>query len=269
MATIKMGPRHDEIEFLNSSYIVRDRQLENERTKQVQRNRVIDHTIKNHCRDDMVMFSLPGMWWTFENQMDDAFSGKSSFVAIEKNYSIMQHGVTFMPGSIKNRYQEVLVNGTIDGHESEKSRILWCHGSTFFDIGRSDKRNKAHVKQWKKRYKSWTAAWLDFTSPLCMETLKCIRRVDQFIESSVDVCPISITILPAREPQGLSGIVSDIAGDIFDKNERRGVFIERWFNAVSVNFEASLCDVFPYKSEGGCPMMLATFLFERRTRHEK
>jgi len=270
MPQVIMGPRATELRQLENSYNVRDFQLLNEPTKQIQRDRVLAHMQQHNSALRPRLFSLPASWWSFEDQFLRAFPN-ADIVAVEKNYEIYRNGITFMPGERKHRVHEGLRTGTLLGHWSSRAKILWCEASTLIMTGRSelqheDKKTKTkRRKDFNRCYKRWTCVWWDFTSPICRETIDCLTGTERWLSFDVPVCPVSITLLPAREDRDTGRLMKNLVPEDVEFNLRRVLFLERWLNRCNQHRQVEVIDYFPYESAGGCPMLLVNTLFTLRS----
>lgn len=255
MTQIVMGPEAHELKQLESKYIQRDAALLNEEIKQRQRDRVMNHILDNHAGEYMKLFSLPGMWWTFENQISEAFRGNIKFVAVERNFEILRHGVTFMPGHGRNSIKWELPTYTLDGHESSNARILWCEARVFMrpDSERGGSHKNRH--RYSHAFQKWTAAWLDFQSPLNEETLYCLRRSEQFLNKHCERVPLAMTFMSAREQRKIGRVIRHVADEHDDCHEKRIDMIQRWCNQCWTQRRLEITDWNVYLSAGGSPML--------------
>ncbi len=267
MPQVIVGPRCRELAELHGSYIERDMSLTNEPTKQQQRDRVLSHIRKFHSPDQKMRFAgLPGYWWAFEQQLcDSQLFHDPDFICFERNYEIMRHGTTFMPGRASKLHKilEPTALGMLRGYESLNAKILWLSGSLFMELRTSELATASQKKVWSQRYKLWTSAWWDFMCPINEESLACLRGTDFFAHWQSKVIPVSITLLGAREEPQITRAINALVPEQCE--DRRVRFLERWYNAGDNSyFVFSVSEVFHYQSEGGAPMLLINAILTRR-----
>lgn len=263
MTMVMVGPRKAERNQLETTYITRDLELQNEGVKQVQRDRVLEHLKKFHPDPRMRLFSLPGAWWTFERQVEDNYP-EAKFIAVEKNYELMRHGATFIPGLNLHRQSEELKDYTLEGYRTSKANILWCHASLFTTVKRKEKGGNKKQKRWLETYKKWTAVWWDFTSPINSETLECLLNTEIHLDESKDAIPVSITLFGAREDADYSKMLRTVVPVSESAAHKRAEFIRLWVNHHCTLREMEIVEVFPYLSVAGAPMILLNTLFRNK-----
>ena len=263
MAVLQMGPRSDERRQLDSNYTQRQAAYEDEEIKQVQRDRVLNHIVSNHQSHGMRFFGLPGLHWMFERQLRDQWAGEIALIGVERNYSIMQSAIPYMPGTSRNRTREEIKTGSLTGFETNIAKTLWCEGATFVGIGREEIPNRDHRREFRKKYKNWTAVWWDFQSPICEPTLACFRKTENVVDDTVEDVPMSYTLLAAREPRNVTRFVK-LAPEDLDAVHKRAEFVLEWHNQVSKKRRMEIVDVYPYLSGGGVLMMLVNTMLRRK-----
>lgn len=247
------------------SYLDRDLRQENESVKQEQRERVLRHFVENKSdKQTATIFTLPGVRWAFENYVvDSRLCPNAKFVAAERDWTILQHGAMFMPGTNLHRIEEHIRSGIIYGYETTTSKVLWLQGSRLVEIDRSEVGFGCLAGRWRTNYCNWTAAWWDFMSPLCEDTLQCIRMTERRVDKGIARCPVSITLSMGRELRPITRAMTALVPERMQC--KRAKFIERWFNLdPKRRFDFRICSQFKYASVAGAPMMLINAVLDRR-----
>ena len=264
MSTVVMGPRYTERKQLSNSYISRDLGMLNEPSKQVHRDCVLKHFKQFHPQKKPKLFSLPARWWMFETQFLKAFPG-AEFVAVERNHEILQYGVTYMPGEQKHHAFEPLKSGSLYGHWSSRAKILKCDASTFMETNREDLPAN-RVSPWNRNYKGWTCAWWDLMSNLGDESIRCLLKTELFLDRTVAVCPVSITLFCGREVREITTMIRNLVPEDVDPIERRVLALQRWLNKFNRHRHVEVTDVFPYLGETSrSRMVLINTLFRQKS----
>lgn len=243
---VKFAPKKDE--RANTAYQSRQLTEESERIKQPQRERVMSHIVENHRRGRMKMFSLPGVTWEFERQLSEAWAHPVRFVCVDWSYGTIERGASRIVGGKPLRSEWQLNSGKVYGYGNEDATVMWSEASSFFHINRTDFKSKAKYKRWHYGFKRLTAAWFDFTSPLCRETILSLARSGASMSQFNRTVPVAVTVLLAREPD--ERILSGCVGSALDKRVQA---IETAFN-LSYFRRFELSDAWQYESVGGVPM---------------
>lgn len=262
---------HEERSQLANSFIERELAAENETVKQPQRERVADFLLAHHTRTRLVFGGLPGVRWAFERMLDDRRNpDENRFVAVERVYTLLEDSRPFMPGGRVRKHVETLRSGNLLGWRSDRSVILWSTLGTFMNIGRQEKpqpykSRQTGIRSWVNRYKKWTAAWLDFSSPLSPEVLTCLHRLEQHLDADAEVVPIAVTLLLARETPTITRDMNLAASSEATTLEKRVALVRLILsNRTYRYFELGPC--WDYQSAGGVPMGVVTGRLIRRER---
>lgn len=244
MSTLVVGPKSQEQQQFSSPYIQRELSAQNDVIKQPCRDKVLAHILAHHARQRMVFFGFPGVRWTFERQLEGAFS-PIAFIAMERNWSILQHGLHYMPGFKRWQVDEELRTCHFQGYESETARILWGRAGTFLNIGRQQKFTKSGRRQWVRKYKKWTAFWLDFHS-LNNEAIHCLHRVDAHCDARCPVVPFAVTTMMGRERNDVTSAMTAVSNSDSAASRRTELIDVILSNRRYRDFELS--DSFTYRS---------------------
>ena len=189
---LTMGARTLERKRYSSKYIQEQIALASQEVKQDQRDRVLNHfggfiSESSHSR----VFTFPSASWAFEDQMLRRHPN-ISFVAVERLYDVIRHSVPMMPGDKKINTDWSSSIGTIYGYHSTKAIIAWCECSTW--LGMSHKEGVG-LNEYRRNY---SAAWLDFTSPLTSDSIRCMKYLPLSFSRKKPV-PFAVTFLVGRE----------------------------------------------------------------------
>lgn len=199
---IAVGSKSEERQQFFSPYLQRELSLQNEAAKQPCREKILAHILDHHSSSRMIFFGFPGVRWAFERQLENAFPAVT-FIGVERNWSILQQGLSFMPGYKRWLIDESLRTTRLQGYKSETARILWGRAGTILNFGRQEKTTKRGRKEWLRKYKKWTALWLDFHS-LNNEAIRCLHRIDAHCDMRCPVIPFAVTVMMGREQRSVS-----------------------------------------------------------------
>lgn len=178
--------------------------------KQTQRDLVFEHLAPHLPGRKQRLLSLPGMSWSFEKRFLAAFpSPDTRVVGIEWNVRTFERSVPYMPrvGNWERALFDPITlsnRACITRWTTRQAHWLFIHASSFLNLGRSLKDSKLQRKKWARRFKSFTAVWLDFPSPLCEETLSAMENLASCLHRYANNAPIAITLLRGRESESLT-----------------------------------------------------------------
>jgi hypothetical protein len=261
---IKMGPRYGELKQLRSTYIERELADLNEEFKRPQRERVTDFFVEhlNHNRDHRPYnrcFTLPGAHWRFEQLLERRFGQEIGFLAVERNYTILERGLPWMPGKSRLYDEEETYWRKFRSYSSTRSRVFWCKASEFMNVPREYKKDKKQLQRWWNQYKRWTAAWLDFSAPINDEMITCCKRLEAHLDPQTKHIPVAVTFMIGREDAETFRIVKALSRERGGADDRGQFILAMWEG--NKHWKAELQDVWSYQSAGGCPMGVLTALF--------
>ena len=209
------------------------------------RERVAEFLLNYQPTDRCRLFTMPGVRWQFEELVLQQ-RRDTRFVAVERNWSILEAGQYWMPGLRRFRMRYRVPGGELFGIESESASVIHAELSTLMRAV-SARDNRPEQRRWRESMRQWTGAWLDFQSSLCTEVNLCLPRIQSHCDTSLPVVPVAVTVMKAREPRvvgnaiellgkGREGFVASMVGSCH----------HGWFETV---------DSFEYASDGGTPML--------------
>ncbi len=244
-----------------STYNQREYVGENEPVKQPQRDSVISHMLAHHRADtDMRLFSLPGLWWAFETQLQAQWPRRMRITAVERNDDVFNNSVHMMPGRARHEIHEYLPMFSVTGMASDTASLLRCTAGAYFAPSSWSWWSKQQRKQWSRQYGRHTALWLDLQCPICDELCIILRHLARCAHPKHPTIPVSITLMAAREGRRMSKHMLDITGASELSNMCRVEFIEKFCNAHSNSHWLRVMDAQAYKSIGNTPMLLINAL---------
>lgn len=225
----------------------------NHELKQRQRDRVADFLCSYRDKTDHVkLLSLPGEQWIFEHQLEKRLeeTGQSlSVIGLEWSWRVMQRGHSWM---IRGKSHDVspehfdwtaktvtYLQGFII---PEHSCWVFAEASSFLGISLRNMNSETHRRRLRKLKRS-TAAWLDFTSPLCEETIRSLNCLGSRLEKNKEIAPVAITLMAGRE----TGI--QVGGGLSDRAKAVGLLL-----SVSQFRSAEVVDAWAHQRKGGAPM---------------
>ena len=206
---INMAPAGQELRDIRSPLTRRELQGKSDPAKQQIRNLVGEHFLSWHLpREPLRLFSLPGLFWTFERQLLAVHPGPVSFVAVERSHSILDAGLLYMPGRRRWSVQLQLNSGQLHGVQSEQAVILNASLSTVLTTDRRDKRvsdghdrpSGSADKRWAKLLKGWTCCWFDFCCPITDDVLTIVARAGVYCSRWKPIVPVAISVMRCRDP---------------------------------------------------------------------
>lgn len=161
-------PSHNERD-IQSAYNQREFLAGNESVKQPLREMVMQHMLTHHKPNKkMRLFSMPGLWWTFERQMQDQRKEKVYTVAVERSRTVFNQSVHIMPGTQRSKLHERFPGFDITGISSERAKLLFGTAGAYFSPTCWENWSKEEHRHWSRVYTGLTAIWLD---------LQCVRFV--------------------------------------------------------------------------------------------
>lgn len=258
LTTLVRGPGRDDRLF--SEYQIRQFNNENESVKQPQRLRILRHLLDHHDGNKrMTYLGLPGSSWEFEKQLDDQHGEqKPRYVGLEWSYGIMERGRPHMPGGRSYRRRVSLKTGIVHGFSTSRAEVLWADASSFLNVQPEDLFGVRGLWWWSHNYFRVTAAWLDFTSPLCAETINSLQRFPACCKLSRQTIPFAATLLLAREPA-------------YVPLPENGTVIEKRAGLVKAALESNgvmdfdITDAWQYQSANDVPMGVVAGVLTRRS----
>lgn len=257
---VPIGPKHRELFQLNSEYFQREFKLENEDVKQPQRDRVQDLIVSHHRHAEYLkLASLPGAWWTFERQLWESrdCSEHTRFIAFETNYSVLMHGMPFLPGSNGSRRRFGIRGRWHDGAHSTLAKILWINAGDFIN------KRCFTTKQWA----NWTAIWWDFTSPLNEVTFQVFLKSGKFLKRGKPDVPVAITLQIGRDscPALTTAMKHCVPSYVKCPVKRRAAFLKAAYSANGTgDRKFMIVDSHQYLSAGGASMGLILGVLRKR-----
>lgn len=214
---------------------MRDRSFSNEH-KEEQRNRVLRFVLDHHRAPTMRYFGLPGLTWAVERDLMVECGTGSQFVGIECNWSILERSVPWMPGAKPKKFVHDLVIGEVHGYQTTNALAMFAHLDSFLSITgvevsgpRRDRaetlrRHKIEKRQWRKRFCSATAIWLDLTSTVkAASTQRTLRKAFLLCHVTTLHVPIVVTLTYGRERGVRGGLESreEMIASCFGSNRYR------------------------------------------------
>lgn len=260
---IKIGPKRHERFQLKNPFVVRELAGANEDVKRPHRQKVAEFFASYQKHRRPVCFCLPGVRWSFEHELQDRLDQPARFVGVERNYTILEKGLPHTPGDHVLYEEEPGETEPYRMFTTTRSRVVWCDCSRLLDPRWSRRRSTSKTNRWRHLFKGWTCAWLDFSAPISIETVRCCKRLENHLELNIRTVPVAVTFMVGREDAETHKLIRLISPDA-DHVAARARFLLACFQGNNYR-TAEPVESWGYKSAGGVTMGVATFLFVDKT----
>lgn len=193
-------------------------------TKANERRRVAEFILRNSIGDFIWLLSMPGADWYFERLIQSMTEKPVQIVGIEENYAVYAQACRSMPegrsksaprkemqsqqrelhlGSARYNYCRTgfMRNRKGEGRRDIRShRLLLMPAETYtamavYGFGATMEQRMQFADKFMYR----TAAWLDFTSPICKSTLDAISNLHFCMKADGSQKPVVITVMACRD----------------------------------------------------------------------
>lgn len=208
---VRAGADRQEMRRYESDYIQAQLEGTDEVVKQPQRERIARFILRHHEKGSLRFLGLPGSRWEFEKMLSDERSG-ARFLGIECVWKVLEESRLHMPGRGFHYLEENLRIGSFYGYQSDAAQVLWARCSALLGIAGHDVGADRARRQWSCRYRKNTAAWLDFTSPLCDEVIRSLQNLDKYCDIERKSVPVAVTFMAAREPRYVRSSIEALSG---------------------------------------------------------
>lgn len=261
MINIKVGARSPELRQLKNSFIAREIGKANEDVKQPQRDRVLDFFMPylENLRSVPRCFCLPGIRWSFETDLDRRLEYRAHFIGVERNYTVLEAGLPWMPGKGRWHDTEVTKNKRYRSFSSNRSYVFWCSLRDFMSASKNNAMTKSAQQRWSRLHKRWSCAWLDLQCQICDETVNCCKLLEPHLDRSMPRIPVAITFQVGREqPDHMRWIKAFSRGQ--GPLDDRVQYLRVLLGGDNRHRVAEVADAWSYATATGGHMGVATFL---------
>lgn len=261
---IRVGPRFGERLQLQNPYIVRELAGANDEVKQPHRESVAQFFAAHQAtRRHPRCFCLPGARWAFENELERHLRRPVEFVGVERNYTIVECGLRYMPGrhQLYDRFETR--DRTFIGYSTDRAKIVWSDASAFMGVARKTHVTRRQRVRWASLYKGWTCAWLDFCGPIGDELITCCKRLENYLDVPTPTVPIAVTFLIGREAPEVTRWLRFFSAEDDSTITARATFLRVLWESNRYR-TATIADSWTYKSAGGVTMGVVTALLTRK-----
>lgn len=171
------------------------------------RRRVLRHILDIHPSGGMRLLSMPSERWIFEHMLKAEYRNLTC-VGIERCSRTFHRGVAWMPVHRGDRQRPMV---GFDEYAkirflvaaNQRSRFLNVDLSTFLRARRSTLFVSGDGGRFTRRYRGWSAIWLDFTSMLCADVERALTELHGGIDGAIDEVPLAVTVMKGRETEDI------------------------------------------------------------------
>lgn len=215
-------------------------------SKQEQRYRVAEFLQSHHdprFRTGVIkqkLLTLPGARWAFERDYLVKYPN-TSFIGLEREPEIFSYSVRWMPGG--ERLSADLLCRDPLGHfmavDAGQARLVHCHFSAYItsSFGTSDSNERSHNNRWR----SFTGAWIDFTSQICEEHTTSLPWFPYSFHPACEQVPLAISVQASRD-------FPDVTAFIRSTGKSRSHYILELLRK-NIHWSFRLYDSFTYLSD--------------------
>jgi hypothetical protein len=236
---------------LSKNYLPQASRYTSSKEKQREREKVLAYILASIPEEHKVsLLSLPGEHWIFENMLRNSRPGKVWCLGLEQHNQII----------IKNAGRMTLVNDRKRVRLRElsygscklayaralASRWLNLKTSDFLTMFHDDLgQSRTQMRTFNNKFYKNNAVWLDFTSPICSEVVKCLENIGAALDPREQAHPFVVTIMYGRD-KGISGGLEG-RKDLLEKTCPRWK-IEDYWSYVGLNKTrmATFCGIYSF-----------------------
>lgn len=229
-------------------------------TKSNERRRVAEFILRHDLGDFIWLLSMPGADWYFERLLQSMTPKQVQIVGIEENYAVYAQACRSMPegdcdgtprtemqaqqrelylGRARYNYCRTgfMRNRKGKGRRDIRShRLLLIPAESYATMALSDfGATMDDKRRFADKFMHRTAAWLDFTGPLCGRTIAAISNLHFCMMANGEKKPAAITVMGCR--------------DTFHSTEQRVAAIKAAQPALDI------VDAWTYVGKGGVSML--------------
>lgn len=201
-------------------------------TKHEQREKVLGFILGKHPADTALrLLSLPGADWTFERMAQLAHGAHCQFVGLERSFTVFHQSRRAIPGPVGEDSAQVEERMMAFGsgniyyarrsalgprvgkfytdasgrvHESKGRRQDRSHRLLLMDVATftsvlSTRYGESPIqrREFSERFCRRSAAWLDFTAPICSSVLTAVANLQNVVSAAS--APVVVTVMNCRD----------------------------------------------------------------------
>ena len=169
------------------------------------RKRVLRHILDIHPAGGMRLLSFPSSRWTFERMLKEEYRNLT-LIGIERDSRTFHRGIAWMPVHPGTSPHPIIdfeqyAKARFLVAENHRTRFLNIDLTTFLRIRRSTIFVGGEGHKFTRRFRGWSAIWLDFTSMLCPDVERALAELHGGVDGAIDDVPVAVTVMKGREPE--------------------------------------------------------------------
>lgn len=193
---------------IESEYITRERNFQNELGKQPERERILKFFAENGCRYSGTnkprphLLSMPSIHWSFEWMFNRRFKN-ACFLGLEWTWGVVELGKPYMVKKssrpIEIHHCDAMAHGRIRQIQTDVASWIWMDAADFLSLRPHDCASPNQAHNFRNVYRSNNYVWLDFTSQICGGVRRALRGLHHFLHPRCWSVPVAITVMAARD----------------------------------------------------------------------